>query len=171
MPNCNIKTNFYKSKLHCFKSLHEWNRELGVLCLGGVLGIHLWPTIPTRGTHNTPSLHHPQTSQSPTTSVTKPHPSPRTVVLPQPPTVVRAERPAPSPSVRPKQPTLPRTAPNSSNTSNKGLPQMADIDHCSEPHDHNDHCSRHHTICQPHTPDHLQILQAGLHSHKGLVCR
>ena len=120
MPNCNIKTSFYKSKLHCFKSLHEWNRELGVLCLGGgVLGVHLWPTIPTRGTHNTPSLHHPQTSQSPTTSVTKPHPSPMTVVLPQPPTVVRAERPAPSPSVRLKQPTLPRTAPNSSNTSNK----------------------------------------------------
>ena len=83
---------------------------------GGVLGIHLWPTLPTRGTYNTPSLHHPRTSQSTSTSGNKPQLSPRTVVLPQPPTVMRAEGPANS--VRPKQTTLPgRPAHNcSSNT-------------------------------------------------------
>ena len=37
---------------------------------GGVLGIHLWPTLPTRETHNTTSLHHPRTSQSTSTSGT-----------------------------------------------------------------------------------------------------
>ena len=83
----------------------------------GLVGIHLCPTLPTRGTHNTPRLHHPWTSVN-KHKVTQPQLSPRTVVPPQPPTVVRAEGPAPS--VRPKQPTLPgRLAHNSSsNTSN-----------------------------------------------------
>ena len=85
--------------------LHEWNRGLEGLCLGGVHGIHLWTTLPTRGTYNTPSLHHPRTSQSTRTSGTQPQLSPRTVQPSQPPTVVRAEGPAHS--VRPKQPTLP----------------------------------------------------------------
>ena len=88
---------------------------------GGILGIHLWPTLPTRGTHNAPSLDHPQTSQSTTTSGTQPQPSPRTVVISQPPTVVRAEGPTP---VRPKQPILPgRPASNSS--SNPGNNRFA----------------------------------------------
>ena len=130
---------------------------------GVVPGIHLWPTLPTRGTHNTQSLHHPRTSQSTSTSGTQPQLPPRTMVPPQPPTVVREE---PAPSVRPKQPILHgRPAHNSSsnNSSNTGLPQMADRDH-------NNHCSPLlHSIGQPHTPDHLQILQAGLHSHKGRV--
>ena len=78
--------------------------------------MHLWPTLPIRGTHNTPSLHHPRTSQSTSTSGTQPQLSPRTVVLPQLPTVVQE---GPAPSVKPKQPTLPgRPAHNSSsNTS------------------------------------------------------
>ena len=89
---------------------------------GGILGIHLWPTLPTRGTHNAASLDHPQTSQSTTTSGTQPQTSPRTVVISQPPTVVRAE--GPTASVRPKQPILPgRPASNSS--SNPGNNKFA----------------------------------------------
>ena len=73
---------------------HEWNRRLGVLWMGGIGG-PLQLTLPTRGTHNTPSLHQPRTPQSPTISGTKPQPSPRTVVPTYPAKVAAATGPAP----------------------------------------------------------------------------
>ena len=53
------------------------------VCLGGI-GVHLWSTLPTRGTHSTPGLHQPRTPHLPTISGMQPQPSPRTVGLTQP---------------------------------------------------------------------------------------
>ena len=120
----------------------------------GVLGIHLWPTLPTRGTHSTRGLDQPKTPHSPTISGIQPQPSPRTVVLTQPQKVAGTTGPAPS--VRPKQP--PPTP------STQGLPPTAESDHYSQPHDHNNHYSLHHTA------DHLQTTQPGLGNHTNLEC-
>ena len=72
MPSFNSKTSFYKNKFHCFDSrwirhkhlghqapLHEWNRGLEGLCLGGFLGS-------TYGPHYLPREHiTPQASTIP----------------------------------------------------------------------------------------------------------
>ena len=136
--------------------------------LGSTDGPHYLP-----GVHITPQAstipgHHSQQAQ-----VGPHHSSHQGLWYPKPPTVVRAEGPAPL--VRQKEPTLPGrpayiTAPPTP-AATTGLPQMADRDHCSQPHDHNNHFPQHLTIGQQHTPDHLQILQAGLLSHKSRVYR